>query len=854
MLLVHCLWLLLYNVHTSRGDLIEVYKELSHTILYPQEKSDDLPVELGQDGYSGCICRASKQNGVVVCFGNYECRMFPKVKVKCEFLRVRTTVITNIRKGHLDSLYFLKVLEIEANHQLRHIEAGVFKNLTNLQQLSISYNTHLHSINEHTFIGLVNLRNLTLVNNGFSNILAITPAFKPSILPALRGLDISENAFEIIPEDAFVPMKGTRLMKLDLNLCRLDFIHPKSFLPLKNLRELHIGENDLNSTLIGDFLLKMKDERIYLMYLDISGMGFRKNPPRDLMEIIAETSVRRLILSHNQFEFIDDDSFPKMENIELMDLRKVLAMQIGSNAFNPHKFPNLKVLLLSGNNLPGLHKAPFSDQLLFLDLSDNKGSPTNPMYYEIDRNTFVQSKELKILNLAFNRIRAIFEYTFRGLENLQILSMENGTLYHIGDKSFKPLKRLEMLNLANNPLEQNENLTSSMFDGLNDLKILILENCGIKRFYDDDNIFEMMPNLTHLVLRNNQLYYISAETLKPLKLLKVLDLSENLFVSWWQPLFLASGVKPITLNLKNNKLSHFSMSMIQDISYLLENNGNSRIEIELMDNIFICDCSSMYKMYSWLQANGSEVLRKFIQSSKFQCSSPDIWEDKRVADYLSSIKTLRCLMTEKMTNIIYLVWTAPSLVALALILFIIVFIFKFKTYIRYWMFLAKLALGRNFRRKSGKHVETKDYKYDAFISYSSEDRDFVVHMINNLELEPPFLKLCVYERDFDIGSFISEAVLKSVNESKYVILVISNGFAKSQWCRWETQLAEYHRIFLEDGTSYDPLVLVRISDVQNKYLTTTLKYLLKTKIYHTWDENNQDEFWKKLRNVLTRKI
>ncbi|XP_030022594.2 toll-like receptor 2 [Manduca sexta] len=853
MLLIRYLWLLLCYAQYARGNLIDFYEELNNEFLYPQEKTEELPIELEPDRESGCLCRASENIRIIVCFGNYGCKKFPKVTLHSEILKVRTTVMEEIVRGDLDNLSHLQVLEIEANHQLKYIEPGVFRNLTNLRQLSISYNTLLHTINDKIFEGLVNLHNLTLVNNGFHNIMQLTPAFHTSLLPSLRALDISENIFESIPEDAFHPLRGTNLMKLDLCLCRLDFIHKNSFLPLRNLKELRIGENDLNSTMISNFLVKMKDDGINLIHLDLSGMGFRKQPPRNLMNIIATTTIRRLILAKNQFEYICDDTFPRMVNIELLDLRKVLVINIGPQAFNPHKFPNLKVLLLSGNNLPGMHKTPLSDQLLLLDLSDNKGSPTNPLYYDIDRDTFLQSKELKILNLSFNRIKAIFDYTFIGLENLQILRLENGTLYHIGDGSFKPLKRLQMLNLANNPLEANKNLTSTMFEGLNELKILILQNCGIKRFYDDDNIFEMMPNLTHLILRNNQMYYITAEILKPLKLLQVLDLSENLLISWWKPLFLASGVKPIKLYLTNNKISHFSMSMIYDISYLLENRGNQTVEINFMDNIFICDCSSMYQTHRWLQTNGTALLRQFFYKSNFQCSSPDVWEDKRVADYLSSIKTLHCLMYEKITNVMVLVWTAPSIVTIGLVIIIVTITYKYRMYIRYWLFLAKIAFGRNFKKTAPK-PETKSYKYDAFVSYCNDDREFVMDMINQLESQPPYLKLCVYERDFEIGSFISESVMNSINESKYVILIISNSFAKSQWCRWETQLAEYHRIFLEDGTSYDPLVLIRVGEVQSKYLTTTLKYLLKTKIYHLWDESNQEEFWTRLRNVLKKKV
>lgn len=772
---------------------------------------------------------------------------------KNEVLRVRTTVIVKIMKGELDRYYHLKVLDIEANHKLTYIEPGSFRNLTNLQHLSISYNTALHKIEEKTFEGLINLSNLTLVNNGFTNILQLTSAFRPSILPLLMALDLSENPLEELHKDTFEVMKGTLLTKLDISLCRLEYIHPESFLPLRMLNELNIGENDINSTLIGEFLIQMKNEGVNLIHLNLSGMGFRKRPPRKLLDIIAQTTIRRLILAQNQFEVINDDSFPRMANLELLDLSRVFALTVGPYAFVPEKFPNLKILLLRGNNLPGIHSKHLSDQLMLLDLSNNKGNPMTPVYYEIGPDTFLYFGELRVLNLSFNRIKSIFDYTFRGLDNLKVLNLENGTLYQIGPGTFKPLKHLEVLNLANNPLTANDNFSSNQFEGLNQLKVLIMSNCGIKRLIDDDNIFEMTPNLTHLILRNNLLYYVTAETIKPLKLLQVLDLSENLIISWWRPLFLASGVKPLKLYLTNNKISHFSMSMIQDLSYLLESSGN-RTEIDLTDNVFVCDCHSMYTAYLWLEVNGSMALKKYFATSNFQCSSPDLWEARRVADYLSSIKSVHCLMYKNISKMMVLIWTAPSLVTITVLLVVSIAIYKYRIYIRYWMFLAKMALGRKFLNPTLKaeNIRSKGFKYDAFVSYCFEDREFVFDMITELETHPPYLKLCVSERDFEIGSFISEAILTSINESRYVVLLISNNFAKSQWCRWETQLAEYHRFFLDDGTTYDPLVLIRIGEIENKYLTPTLKYLLKTKIYLMWNANS-DEFWKKLRNVLVKK-
>ncbi|CAG4982115.1 unnamed protein product [Colias eurytheme] len=850
------LWLLLCYAQYANSDLLQDYEEISISLLTPPVDaiSMALPNDLGRDGKSGCLCRGSKNKDVIVCFGNYECKKTPLVNLRTATeLIIRTTIISEILIGDLDTYYNLKVLRLDGNSRLHSLEPGLFRNLSSLEQLSISYNTQLHSIHEGTFEGLIKLHNLTLINNGFKNIAALTPAFKPAILPNLKALDLSENAFGEFSESAFHPMEGTLLKKLDINLCRLDFIHPNSFSKLKMLTELRIGENDLYSQTIIKFLISMKEDNINLSYLDLSSMGFRKRPPEDLMKVIANSSITRLSLADNQFEVIDDNDFPYMPNIEIMDLRRILAMSVGHDAFHPSKFPRLRILLLSGNNLPGIHLKHISNQqLLLLDLSSNKGLDSRPMYYEIDRGVFSECKELRFLNLAFNRMKHIFNHTFIGLSNLRILNMENGTIFHIGNGTFKPMKHLEYLNLKNNPLTANENLTSAKFEGLNELKVLIMKNCGIKRFNDDDNIFEMMPKLTHLILSDNQLFYITPTLLKPLKLLKVLDLSENLFVSWWQPLFLASGVQPKKLYLMNNKITHFTLSMIEDINYLLEKNGNVTVEIDLADNLFVCDCNSMYKTYMWLQVNGSLILKQYFANSNIVCSSPDVWEDRRVADYIASIKSLRCLVYQNISNIMLLVWTAPSLVTIALLLFIIIVLYKYRIYIRYWLFLAKVALGRKFIKKSLQAKEPKGYKYDAFVSYCNDDRDFVLEMISQLESTPPYLKLCIYERDFEIGSFISESILGSINESRYIILIISNSFAKSQWCRWETHLAEYHRLFLDDGTPYDPVVLIKKGEVDSKYLTTTLKYLLKTKIYHSWDEENPEEFFKKLRNVLVK--
>ncbi|XP_072945076.1 uncharacterized protein [Epargyreus clarus] len=613
--------------------------------------------------------------------------------------------------------------------------------MARLEQLSISFNVGLKSLQLGTFDGLINLRNLTLVNNGFTNISHLASLLKPNILPSLKGLDVSENRFGNISKDDFSSMKGSLLSRLEINLCNLEYVHPDSFLSLQMLKDLYIGQNNLNETLLSNLLTRMYiNNNINLTFLDLSGMGFRKQPPRKLMETIAMTTISRLILADNHFERIFDDTFPTMANIKELDLRRVFALNFGADAFDTIKFPNLQVLLLSGNNLHGLHQTNRpSSSLLVLDLAYNGDFTSDKYYYDIGRNTFVNFKKLRVLYLAYNPIRSIYDYTFTGLEDLRILNLDNSTVYFAEEGSFKPLKRLELLNLANNPLGQVVNLTGSIFDGLGHLKVLDLKNCRISYFKESDNLFKKMPNITTLVLRKNLLRYITAEILKPLTKLEILDLRDNMLGTWWKPLFLTYGVRPTIIYVGRNKITHFTVNMLMDINYLLENPSNVSIVMDFTNNVFVCDCNSMYETYIWLKVNGSRLVNKFFYNSNFQCNSPDVWENKRVALFLEAVSNLRCSVYIEASNVILLVWSAPTLVTIIL------------------------------------------------------------------------------------------------------------------WCRWETHLAECHRLFLEDGTTYDPLVLIKIGDIEKKNLTITLKYLLRSKIYHSWNGQETEEFWVKLKKVLMKK-
>ncbi len=64
--------------------------------------------------------------------------------------------------------------------------------------------------------------------------------------------------------------------------------------------------------------------------------------------------------------------------------------------------------------------------------------------------------------------------------------------------------------------------------------------------------------------------------------------------------------------------------------------------------------------------------------------------------------------------------------------------------------------------------------FDAFIAYSVEDIAFVKNeLLNRLETlaDPPF-NVCIHHRDFVIGDWIANNIIKAVTDSKRTIIVL----------------------------------------------------------------------------------
>lgn len=63
--------------------------------------------------------------------------------------------------------------------------------------------------------------------------------------------------------------------------------------------------------------------------------------------------------------------------------------------------------------------------------------------------------------------------------------------------------------------------------------------------------------------------------------------------------------------------------------------------------------------------------------------------------------------------------------------------------------------------------QDKTYEYDAFLSYSHKDINFVLEVMNKLENDPYNFKLCLHDRDWIPGEYIIDSV-------SYIFIYILN--------------------------------------------------------------------------------
>ncbi|XP_071130660.1 toll-like receptor 3 [Mytilus edulis] len=570
-------------------------------------------------------------------------------------------------------------------------------------------------------------------------------------------------------------------------------LEPDTFSTFMTIKSLTISsEPSLRPTNVRNALNNMKTANLKSLNISDNDWGFL---PDDMFQGMKTNRIENINLNRNNLHLLNFtwfSSMPHLKNLRVSfnkistftqkSISSLIKLNLDSNDItkfpkfcinhgNNSAFPNLNYLSLSGNKIVNVGAFRCFPRLQILKIGDNSIG-------RIHYNTFTELKELT--NLSLQAIGKPLKQIEDGAFNLPLLQMLSLRDCHFHFESLSPsaqssmlssCKDLRVLDLCGNYL--NSTILPRIISQLQQLRFLNLENTRLG--FLPDNVFPDLPVIHTLIMKMNRIYGWDRDVFTHVKSLQYLDLRHNL--------------------IKIVNESSFPTALLANLK-----------QISLATNQFACTCDQIW-FVSWLRQTNMTLLG---YPKAYYCTTPDNYNGILLKDYKPSV--LWC-------SPIFIIVISISALVFLLISTMIIFL-KCYTNIKNLLYLLKV---KQFRRQGYiPIVNSNDYEYHAFVVYCDENRIWVHDdFVKKLENEQGF-KFCIHHRDFDVGESVSGNVDKFLKKSWKVVVIISNAFAKNEWCQWEVDIIQERR----RRQGKNALLLVMLENVTSKNMTSPLHTLL----------------------------
>ncbi|XP_011863303.1 PREDICTED: protein toll-like [Vollenhovia emeryi] len=752
------------------------------------------------------------------------------------------------QSGIFDELVALKTLDLNMNSMVQ-LPEDIFAKLENLEVLNLSRNnfTHLpgallrNNTKLHTVSLFENKRNMTtLPNEFFAN------------LTKLEVLKLKKNGFLTLPEDIFWGCTSLTNITLERNYLRTLPAH--IFRDTKKLTELNLNFNNIEH--LPDYIFSSTNE---LVKLDLS-----KNQITFISNhlFIGLHALEELNMEENQLTTISNHAFSSLKQLKIAQLsHNYLTLQQTVYESDPlgkkspfHDCVKLEELYLANNSISEM----FSDwvlsdvQLRILDLKYNNISciATEDVQFTSDK--------IKV-DLTHNKIKHILLHNaesnvFQGYaRDVIILVQDNPILCDCDLYDFLRYKEGRM-----HPKVQNYfhiipgNLTCESPDDEKDVRVTDLRSESLTCVVPDSNVCSekcdclIRPEDRAFILNcsNRNLISVPSDIKIPDKY-KIpfqfeLNFSGNRLTR--MPDLKAMELGPVRkLMLSHNAISEISLDGLSSTLQVLElhNNNVSRVRPDVLE--FLKESTNLTRLTlhenPWECDCDATDLLNFIQTNFV--TMPDLLRVKCPDRNISISELTRDDLCPPNTTMIIGVSILISFAGLLIGIFGLLY-YKYQQQIKVWLFAHQWCLWFVTEEELD-----KEKLYDAFVSYSHKDHDFVVNeLVSKLENGPMPFKLCLHYRDWLAGEWIPANIASSVENSRRTIVVLSPDFMESVWGRMEFRAA--HSQALSEGRAR--VILIMYGDIGPiDDLDPELKAYISMNTYVKWGD---PWFWDKLRYAL----
>ncbi|XP_061163833.1 toll-like receptor 2 [Saccostrea echinata] len=626
---------------------------------------------------------------------------------------------------------------------------------------------------------------------------------------------------------------------------------------------------------------------------------------RDTFRNITNLRLRELVLGGNQIKNISSDAFEVFNQLTFLDLSgNQISVSILKDSFHGLRYSRLKKLYLIQMDLPDLPEDMFYhlQNVSTLEGISLNGNSLTKFYGRvfsvlpglrniglnnnyINKTDFEGAHHLKVIRLRYNKLYRvpIFCNSSKSLvPNLRVIDLGQTRISEINRNKLRGicLPRLRNLTLDGNPLQVIPNNTFSDLPSLvrlsikyllsNDivfettcfnsssLRLLYIANHmnmfpdvngpsqpmsdykNIFRYcrglqvldmtkirlttYDGVMLYELLhhlTSLTKLILQSTSALTLPGNLFSEMPFLKSLNLQKCL-LSRWESWVFENVTSVKTLYLDGNEIA-----IINKTSFPREFLKNIK-RLSLGKNPYLCTCDLMW-FRDWLRNNTKVLL---LWPFAYQCKSPRNWAGKTLSEFNLSYSECHPLNP-------YVVAAAAVSAALALVVIIGSVIYYYRWHIKYYIYLMR-ARKRGYEPLPGED----DFMYDVFVAYHSNDRVWVISELIPCLEKKENLRLCLHDRDFDVGKLIIDNITENIHGSRKVVLLLTNNFVRSRWCTFEMTLAQ--ALDVEGGRS--SLVVVMLENIEIQNMCNSLHILLKTTTFLEWptDKSVRELFWRRL--------
>ncbi|GAB0188760.1 toll-like receptor 2 [Grus japonensis] len=732
----------------------------------------------------------------------------PGLTGKITTLNLSHNRIKHIQSQDLQQAVNLRALLLQSN-KISSIDEDSFRSLGKLELLDLSNNSLAH-LSPAWFGHLFLLQHLHLQGNSYRD-LGESSLF--SSLRNLSSLHLGNPRFSTVRQGNF---EGIELLdQLWIDGGNLSQYEPGSLKSIKKINHMIISLRRINvfSAIVRDLLHSV-------IWLEVRKIAFSVPAEMQLLRVMSSSFAKKI--SFKQALLTDAtvpeivsilEDMPKLVEVGMIDCR-LLGTGRWEIQIQANQSQTLRVLTIK--------KLSIEQFYLFTDLQAVEG------LLSLLTKVTVQNTKVFLVPCSLSRHLLSLEYL-----DLSANLLGDQSLEHSACQGGWP--SLRTLNLSQNSLSDLE-MTGKSLSHLRKLNLLDISQ---NNFGEIPDVCEWPKNLKYLNLSSTQIPKLTT-CIPPT--LEILDVSANnlrefgLQLPFLKELYLTKnqlktlpGAAPVpnlvAMSVRRNKLNSFSKEEFESFK---------KMELlDASDNNFICSCEFLSFIHH--QAGIAQVLVGW--PDKYICDSPLAVRGAQVgAVHLSLMECHRSLVVSLICVLVFLV-----------ILTLVVVSYKYHAvwYLRMtWAWLQA--------KRKPKRAPAKDICYDAFVSYSENDSDWVENiMVRELEQACPPFRLCLHKRDFVPGKWIVDNIIDSIEKSHKTLFVLSEHFVQSEWCKYELDFSHF-RLFDEND---DAAILVLLEPIQSKTIPKRfckLRKIMNTKTYLEWppDEEQQEMFWFNLKIAL----